>query len=59
MSPKMFERLATAQEQHQQAMQNFNYADEHHVSKAIHELNSSIDRLKLMLAFAVAEVNRI
>ena len=59
MSPKMFERLTTAQEQHQQALQNFNYADEHHVSKAIYELNSSIDRLKTILAFAIAEVNRI
>jgi hypothetical protein len=56
MSEKTFKKLLRAQDKYQQAKQNFELADKHHVDKAVHELNSSIDRLKTILVTALAEV---
>ena len=51
-----FSKISKAKEQHDQAVQNFNYADKHHVDKSIRELNSAKDRLTLLLMQAIREV---
>lgn len=52
-------KIDSAYERYELALQNFDNADKHHVDKAVHELNSSIDRLKTALVTALAEVKSI
>jgi len=49
-------KILKAQDLHNQALQNFNYADQHHVDKAVRELNSAKDRLTILLMQAIREV---
>ncbi len=59
MTEQTLKNILSAHDQHKQALQNFNYADQDHVDKAIQELTSTKDKLTLLLCEAIKEVRDI